>query len=74
MKLIQASVTHLAQIAANANNHLLIEKSVLDNRTYTAVNTLSGDERIKEIARIMAGSNMSENIYKSAKEMLERNF
>ncbi len=67
-------VTHLAQIAANANNHLLIEKSVLDNRTYTAVNILSGDERIKEIARIMAGSNMSENIYKSAKEMLERNF
>ncbi len=67
-------VTHLAQIASCANNHLLIEKSVSDNRTYTAVKALSGDDRIREIARIMAGSNLSENIYKSAKEMLERNF
>ncbi|MBO4432987.1 MAG: DNA repair protein RecN, partial [Clostridia bacterium] len=67
-------VTHLAQIAAFAQNHLLIEKSVIDNRTYTSVKMLVGEERIKEIARIMAGSNMSENIYNSAKELLERNF
>lgn len=67
-------VTHLAQIAACAVNHLLIEKTVLDNRTYTAVKSLSGDDRINEISRIMAGSNLSENIYKSAKELLERNF
>lgn len=67
-------VTHLAQIAAFAQNHLLIEKSVEDNRTYTSVKTLAGDGRIREIARIMAGSNMSENIYNSAKELLERNF
>ena len=67
-------VTHLAQIATFAQNHLLIEKSVKDNRTYTSVKPLAGDDRIKEIARIMAGSNMSENIYNSAKELLERNF
>lgn len=67
-------VTHLAQIAAFASNHLLIEKSVVSDRTFTAVKSLSGDERIKEIARIMAGSNLSDNIYKSAKELLERTF
>ena len=67
-------VTHLAQIAAFAQNHLLIEKSVRDNSTYTAVKQLSGDERVMEIARIMAGSNISENIINSARELLERNF
>ncbi|MBO4693280.1 MAG: DNA repair protein RecN [Clostridia bacterium] len=67
-------VTHLAQIAAFAVNHLLIEKSVVGDRTYTCVKTLSGDERIEEIARIMAGSNITDNVYRSAKEMLERTF
>ena len=67
-------VTHLAQIAAFAQNHLLIEKSVSDNRTYTSVKQLSGEDRVAEIARIMAGSNVSENIYNSARELLERNF
>ncbi|MBO4433368.1 MAG: DNA repair protein RecN [Clostridia bacterium] len=67
-------VTHLAQIAAFAQNHLLIEKSVRENSTYTAVKQLSGDERVMEIARIMAGSNISENIINSARELLERNF
>lgn len=67
-------VTHLAQIAAFAQNHLLIEKSVKENRTYTLVKTLNSDDRVAEIARIMAGSNISENIINSAKELLERNF
>ena len=67
-------VTHLAQIAAFAQNHLLIEKSVKENSTYTAVKQLSGEGRVMEIARIMAGSNISENIINSARELLERNF
>ena len=67
-------VTHLAQIAAFAQNHLLIEKSVTDNRTYTAVKQLTGEDRVLEIARIMAGANISENIINSARELLERNF
>lgn len=67
-------VTHLAQIAAFAQNHLLIEKSVDGNRTYTAVKQLNGEERVAEIARIMAGANISENIINSARELLERNF
>ena len=63
-------VTHLAQIAACANNHYLIEKSVNDGRTYTKVMLLKDDARINEIARIMGGSNVTEALLSSAKEML----
>lgn len=65
-------VTHLAQIAAFADSHLLIEKFADDNSTYTKVNELDEESRINEIARIMSGSVMSENIYKSAKELIDR--
>ena len=65
-------VTHLAQIAAMADNHLYIEKSSDQNRTYTNIIPLTGEDRIKEIARIMSGSELSQNIYNSAKELLDR--
>ena len=65
-------VTHLAQIAAVADNHLLIEKSVKNNRTFTEVLPLSFEQRINEIARIMSGSEITENLYNSAKELLDR--
>ncbi len=65
-------ITHLAQIAALADNHLLIEKSVENDRTRTTVTPVMGDDRIKEIARIMSGKEITENIYNSAKELLDR--
>ncbi len=65
-------VTHLAQIAARADNHLLIEKSVKNGRTFTKVYSLGYDERINEIARIMSGTDITENMYNSAKELLDR--
>lgn len=65
-------VTHLAQIAAKADNHLLIEKTARDGKTFTKVNTLSGEDRVKEIARIMSGSEITESLYNSAKELLDR--
>lgn len=65
-------VTHLAQIAAYAENHLLIEKSVSNDRTYTSVNSLDNEAKIREIARIMSGTEMTENLYNSAKELLDR--
>lgn len=65
-------VTHLAQIASRSDNHLLIEKSSKDSRTYTAVKSLSYEERISEIARIMSGTEITENLYNSAKELLDR--
>ena len=65
-------VTHLAQIAAAAQSHFLIEKTVKDGKTYTNVTLLSEEDRINEIARIMSGTNLSENIISSAKELIDR--
>ncbi|MBP3705763.1 MAG: DNA repair protein RecN [Clostridia bacterium] len=64
-------VTHLAQIAAKANNHLLIEKHIENTRTNTSVKSLSYEERINELARIMSGTDMTEKLYDSAKELLD---
>ena len=65
-------VTHLAQIAAAANSHLLIEKTVKDDHTFTQVTALDYEQKICEIARIMSGTNITENLYNSAKELLDR--
>ena len=65
-------VTHLAQIAAAANSHLLIEKTVKDDHTFTQVTALDYEQKIREIARIMSGTNITENLYNSAKELLDR--
>lgn len=64
-------VTHLAQIAAMADNHLLIEKTADENRTYTKIKSLSFDERKREIARIISGTD-SEAAQLSAEELLNR--
>ena len=65
-------VTHLAQIAAASEGHFLIEKSIKDDRTFTNVKLLSGDERVAEIARIMSGTDITETTFNSAKELLDR--
>jgi len=65
-------ITHLAQIAANADTHFLIEKSINDNRTYTSLTRLDYEGRINEIARIMSGTDITQNLYNSAKELLDR--
>lgn len=64
-------VTHLAQIASAADCHLLISKSEKNGATRTEVETIDGDKRISEIARIMSGGEMTENLYKTAKELIE---
>lgn len=64
-------VTHLAQIAVAAKTHLLIEKAEKEGRTYTSVNKVDGEERVYEIARIMSGTNLTENVLASAREMLK---
>ena len=65
-------VTHLAQIAAAAQGHFLIEKNVRNDKTYTDVVLLEGDKRAEEIARIMSGTELTENIISSANELLDR--
>ena len=65
-------VTHLAQIAAMGDHHLLIEKQTDDTRTYTNVRSLNFEERKHELARIISGNPDSEITLKSAEELLKR--
>ncbi len=65
-------VTHLAQIAVMANEHILIEKSLIDGRTQTTVKSLAFEERAEEIARIMGGENPSELMLENARRELEK--
>ena len=64
-------ITHLAQIAAMADNHLLILKNQNDTTVSTVVKQIDGEERILEVARIMSGSEITDNLYNSAKELIE---
>ncbi len=63
-------VTHSAQIAAFADNHLYIEKNTRGDATYTSVTRLTEHEREKEIARIISGDNISDTSLLNAKEMI----
>jgi DNA repair protein RecN (Recombination protein N) len=48
-------VTHLASVAARAQHHFVVEKSLSDGLTKTAVRRVAGQERVREIARMLAG-------------------
>ncbi len=65
-------VTHLAQIAALCDHHLLIQKQVKDDHTFTQVTELDHPGRVREIARIMSGVDVSELSLQNAEEMLRR--
>ncbi len=63
-------VTHQAQIAAFADNHLLIGKEVHDDRTYTHVTSLDQEGRVEELARIVGGEQITDSARNHAKELL----
>ena len=63
-------VTHLPQLAALADNHLLIAKQERNGRTYTSVTPLDLEGRKRELARIIGGATITETTLKSAEEML----
>lgn len=64
-------VTHLAQMAVMADNHLLIEKNIQCDRTVTTVRTLDHEQRKYEIARIMGGENITELMLENAEQYLK---
>jgi DNA repair protein RecN (Recombination protein N) len=66
-------ITHLPQIASFAAHHYKIEKEVTKNRTYTKIKKLNKQERVEEIARLLAGSHITEASLQNAREMLEKN-
>ncbi|WP_407372235.1 DNA repair protein RecN [Carnobacterium sp.] len=62
-------ITHLPQVAAMADNHLYISKSVENDRTKTHVNSLISLEKIEEIARMLAGTEITKLTLEHAKEL-----
>ena len=63
-------VTHLAQVACYAQHHLLIAKETKDGRTYTTILPMSGEQRARELARIIGGETVSPLALEHAREML----
>lgn len=62
-------VTHLAQLAAMADHHFGISKSVENGSTQTQIGELSEEESIEEIARILGGAELTETVRENAREM-----
>ncbi|MBQ4289615.1 MAG: DNA repair protein RecN [Clostridia bacterium] len=63
-------VTHSAQIASQADVHLLISKTEEEGRAFTSVRELSFRERVAELARIMGGSELTDTVLAAAEELL----
>ncbi|UTY23865.1 DNA repair protein RecN [Treponema denticola] len=63
-------ITHLAVIASHADNHIKIEKNTMGQTTKTSAAAVSGKTRLEEIARMLAGDELSEASLKHAEELL----
>jgi DNA repair protein RecN (Recombination protein N) len=64
-------VTHLPQVAAFAQNHLVVEKKVHKGRTVASVSALGEEERVTELARMLSGRPGSSSARRHAEELLE---
>ena len=62
-------ITHLPQIAAMADDHYVIEKSAMEQRTITEIYHLSDDASVGEIARLLGGVEITEAVMQNAREM-----
>ena len=65
-------ITHLAQIAAQADHHYKVIKTDDQNKVYSEIHELNEQERTAEIARIMGGEELTETLLQSAKEILDK--
>lgn len=66
-------ITHTAQIAALADCHLLIQKNITNERTYTEIHPLDENGRAEALARLISGDHVTELSLANAREMLGRN-
>ena len=66
-------ITHTAQIAALADCHLLIQKNITNERTYTEIHPLDENGRVEALARLISGDHVTELSLANAREMLDRN-
>lgn len=65
-------ITHLASIAARADNHIRVEKTVAADRTITSVERVEGPERVEEVARMLAGDKDASVSRRHAEELLRK--
>ena len=65
-------ITHTPQVAAFADNQLLIQKNVRKDRTFTEIDTLDMDGRVEVLARMISGDKVSELSLASARELIEK--
>ncbi|MBK5941565.1 DNA repair protein RecN [Halochromatium roseum] len=63
-------VTHLAQVAAQAHQHLRVKKSAREEQTFTEISVLDTEQRIDEVARMLGGTEITETTKAHAAEML----
>jgi len=64
-------ITHLAQIAAMADRHYIIEKKPADSKTVTNIGLLNEEESVEELARILGGAKITDAVLENAREMKE---
>ena len=65
------AITHLAQIAALADDHFLVEKEIDGNTTLTKIRKLDKNEKVIEVAKLLSGEKVTDASIKSAKELIE---
>ncbi|MCS7000077.1 MAG: DNA repair protein RecN [Bacteroidota bacterium] len=65
------AITHQPQIAARAQTHIVVEKTVEGERTFVTARRVSGRERVEELAKLIAGEHVSDGARKIARELLD---
>lgn len=66
------SITHLPQIAAEADTAYVIEKEVVGDKTITGIRRLDNEGRVMELARLLGGASVTDSVLATAREMLQR--
>jgi DNA repair protein RecN (Recombination protein N) len=66
------AVTHLPQVAACADHHMVVAKQLIDTQTLSTVGRVQGDQRVAEIARMLGGEKLSNTTLAHAQEMLHK--
>lgn len=64
------SITHLPQIASKAKNHFFVYKTIVDEKTHSNIKTLTHDERVNEIAKMLSNAEVTEEAIKAAEVLI----
>lgn len=67
------AITHLPQVAAKGNSHLLVTKEITDGRAVSKIKQLGTEDRVQEIARMLSGSRITPEAMANAESLLQNN-